>query len=150
MEEKQYDSVPVAKYLLAVANKNGKKLNATQLQKLMFIAYGFFLAKYEYAPLTESPKAWPFGPVFPRIQKHVNHNIEFSISEVPDEILNDNKLVDIINRVIGKYSNVPAGKLSAWSHEPNSPWYKTVGEGKAVNQEIPDEYIMNYFSKYNL
>lgn len=147
MENKQYDSVPVAKYMLSIA---GNKLNATQLQKLMFITYGFFLSKYGYAPLTETSKAWPFGPVFPRVQKHVNHNLEFTAEDVPVEILNDKKLTDIIGRVISKYSNVPAGKLSAWSHEPNSPWFKTVGEGKAISQEIPDEYIAKYFSNYNL
>jgi uncharacterized phage-associated protein len=45
METTKYDSVPVAKYLLALATEKGKNLNATQLQKLLFIAYGLFLQK---------------------------------------------------------------------------------------------------------
>lgn len=53
-------------------NKYGALLNKTQINKLLFICYGMYLAATGGKVLFEddTPKAWPYGPVFPRVYKN--------------------------------------------------------------------------------
>ena len=44
-DNKPYNSVTAAKYLLALAISKRKILNVTKTQKLLYIAYGYFLSK---------------------------------------------------------------------------------------------------------
>jgi uncharacterized phage-associated protein len=64
-----YDSVSVEELLKALGHESRLHLNVTQVQKILFILYGYYLAKYNHRILTEQPKAWPLGPVFPRVRK---------------------------------------------------------------------------------
>jgi uncharacterized phage-associated protein len=151
METTKYDSVPVAKYLLALATEKGKNLNATQLQKLLFIAYGFILTKIGEPILKEGPRAWPYGPVFPRVQKHVNLGFVYKLEDSEFEDLKKDKLLtEILNKVIDNYSVHSASKLSAWSHKEGSPWDVTVKSGGIKSQEIPDSLIMDYFKRFDI
>ncbi|MDQ3292209.1 MAG: DUF4065 domain-containing protein [Bacteroidota bacterium] len=147
-----YDSVTVANYLLALAYKKGIVLNVTKVQKLLFIAYGYFLAKYNQHLMNEPPRAWPFGPVFPKTRKQVNYS---KIIEVEDpalkEIASDPVVSDTLNRIIDKYSKFSASQLSDWSHMPGSPWDKTTKEASFTwDYPIPDEYIKEYFSNIEI
>lgn len=151
MKNTQYDSIPVAKCLLALANDKGVVLNATQLQKLLFIVYGVLLAKNGLPILTETPKAWPFGPVFPRLQKRVNTGQVYRLDD-PEilDVKKNTELTDVLNTVIDKYSVYTASKLTAWSHKENSPWELTVRNDGIKSQAIPDAYILEYFKKHSL
>lgn len=68
-KNKPYDSVLVANYLLALANEKGVILNTTKVQKLLYMAYGLLLAEKNRIITDEQPKAWPYGPVFPKTRK---------------------------------------------------------------------------------
>jgi uncharacterized phage-associated protein len=147
-----YDSVVAAKYMLALANRLGQNLNATKLQKLLFITYGYVLAIEGYNVFTESPKAWPFGPVFPRVQKQVKLDRVIKL-ENPEltEIQKDEFLTKLMEDVITKYAKFSATQLSEWSHESGSPWHQTTQEkGFDWNRPIKDEYIIDYFTKFNV
>ena len=65
MEEYKYNSVEVAKFIVATANNKHLSINMTKVQKLLYIAYGIFLAVKGYRLTNEHPQAWPYGPVFP-------------------------------------------------------------------------------------
>ena len=66
-----YDSVEIAKALRYVGQNNGYQFNQTQLNKLLYIAYGTLLVKKNERLTKERPSAWPYGPVFPRLQKNL-------------------------------------------------------------------------------
>ena len=69
MSTTAYDTITATSYIRAFAYKERLTLNVTQCQKILYIIYGYCLAKYDRVVFLESPKAWPFGPVFPISQK---------------------------------------------------------------------------------
>lgn len=147
-EQKSFDSVDGAKLLLAIANEKGQILNNTKLQKLLYIIYSYFLSQKNRQIFTETPKAWPYGPVFPRTRKKVDLGVIYRLNS-PDleDISKDLELVEMCNGVIDRYSKYTATQLSEWSHLKGSPWHKTTQhEDFKWGDFIPDEYIKEYFS----
>lgn len=148
MENIQYKSEVAANFLRALALQKGVNLNATQVQKLLYMAYGLFLAEGRKI-IDEQPKAWPFGPVFPRAQKKVNYNepIDLASPEL-SQIIQDSPLKQMFINLIEKFGNITATKLSNWSHEIGGPWYQTTKkDGFNWNIPIDDELITSYFRK---
>ena len=147
-----YDSVLGAKLLLALAYEKGFVLNVTKVQKMLYIIYGYFLAKENKQIFTETPKAWPYGPVFPRTRKRVDFGRVYRLDdEELKDIANNEELKKVFNEVIDKYAKFSAGQLSEWSHMEGGAWDKTVKTPDFDwNDEIPDEYISEYFSNINV
>ncbi len=146
-----YDSVIVAKYLLALAYSKNKVLNVTKVQKLLYMAYGFFLSDKDRVLMSESPKAWPYGPVFPRTRKKVNYSDIIPLnSEELVEIKKDVDIVNFFNILIDKYSKYTASQLSEWSHAKDGPWDLTTKQkGFNWNTPIDNKLIKDYFSTIN-
>jgi len=146
-----YDSVLIAKYLLAFAYSKGKVLNVTKVQKLLYMAYGFFLSDKDRILISESPRAWPFGPVFPRTRKKVNYSDIISVDSPEfSEIKEDKEVNEFFNTLIDKYSKYTASQLSEWSHAENGPWDLTTKQkGFNWNTPINNELIKDYFSTIN-
>jgi len=91
-----HDSVTAANYLRAYAYDKGVNLNVTQVQKLLFLAYGIGLAKFKTKLVGEEPKAWPYGPVFPRARKNFDTAPKLSDSALGD-IKQDSDAVSILS-----------------------------------------------------
>lgn len=125
-------------------------LNKTQMQKLLFICYGLSAAKNKIMFPDDTPKAWPFGPVFPRSYKNYDETVPADLSE------NDKKrfaeepdILRIVSYVVDNFHSYSATRLSEWSHRQGGPWFKTVfpeGGRTAWNREISTDEIKNYFS----
>ena len=125
MNEVQYKSEVAANFLRALANEKGVILNATQVQKLLYMAYGLFLAEGRKI-IEEQPKAWPFGPVFPRAQKKVAYNKQATLDDPELNVISEDQAIKLMfNDLIDKFGTVTATKLSNWSHEVGGPWHKT-------------------------
>lgn len=140
----QYNSIDMAAHIARICIMNNYNYNNTKIQKLLYCCYGCFLAKYNERLVDEHPRAWQYGPVFPRvfsfIQKKKDLMERTPITDLPNE--QENFLKNIIN-VFGKYNAVP---LSEWSHEKGSPWDQVVSE-HGLNQFIPDDIIQKYFKE---
>ncbi|WP_312311415.1 Panacea domain-containing protein [Empedobacter brevis] len=150
VELKQYDSVEGAKLLLALAYSEGIVLNVTKIQKMLYIVYAYYLSKKDFNIFSETPKAWPYGPVFPRTRNKVDFSKLYKIDDL-EEIKEDEDLKAIMKYVIKKYSNFSAGQLSDWSHMPNGPWDLTVKQpGFKWGDHIEDNYMKDYFEKYKI
>lgn len=144
-----YTSVDIARYIIAVANKKGKSINMTKLQKLLYITYGIYLAVNDSRLFEEHPQAWPYGPVFPTTRNRLLstdfYGITFSSSEFvalrSDQDIN--ALIDLVFRSFGDWT---ASQLTEWSHRNGSPWERTVElEGFTWGNRIPDDFIKPYF-----
>ena len=143
--EKGYDSNHVMAYIYKKCADNNVFVNVTKLQKLLYCCYGVILAKFDARLTQEHPKAWQYGPVFPRtfnawrrgeIQKADDRG--FSL-ECPPEWL---KWIDAAIRHYGKYS---ATQLSRWSHAQGSPWSEVTDNGKNLLGELDDFTIAKFF-----
>ena len=129
-------------------------LNKTQVNKLLFMCYGLFLAFSGEKLFSETPKAWPYGPVFPDVYKSYSLNrVPIYITEEKRKEFESNERAKrIFTQVVDKYCHVSAYDLSMWSHLRGGPWHKTVygingNENSGWNKEISDELIRNYFTK---
>lgn len=145
---RKYDSVEVARYMMAIANQKGIVLNVTKVQKLLFIVYGYFLAKHNRVLIDEQPKAWPFGPVFPRTRKHIDYGKIVNIDhEYIQSVKKDNDLTEFLNWLLDGSGDLTASELTEWSHKEGSPWHKTTKQKDFKwSDPIPDEYIREYFT----
>lgn len=133
-------------------------LNKTQMQKILFMCYGLYLACTGKKLFNDdTPKAWPYGPVFPRVNKRYNPNLTpTDLSESEKKMFIENKdALGIIVKTVDKCYKLSAQYLTNWSHKEGSPWNITLyGEdGKNQNIEwnkvIDDDLIKSYFIKHN-
>lgn len=145
-----YDSVLVARYIVAAANKRDIYINVTKVQKLLYIAYGVWLAIVSDIPFVkEKPQAWPYGPVFPKTRKHFLKNEFYSIDINSEEfagLKEDEDFVGLIDFVFQYWGELSAGQLTAWSHKEGSPWeLATYRDGFDWGDRMSDTAIKNYF-----
>lgn len=150
MEEHKYDSVTVAKYIVAKANEKNITVNITKVQKLLYIAYGIYLAVKESRLTDEHPQAWPYGPVFPRTRKALLKYPFLSAITLGDgafsTIREDNEVNSLLDLVFESFGDWSAQKLSEWSHQEGSPWDKAVQEDDFDwGHQILDGFIAPFF-----
>lgn len=141
-----FDSRDVAAYIAQQCRKKGISYNNTKIQKLLYCVYGVMLAKESFRICDESPKAWPYGPVFPKVFKYIHNgeNIDLYSFRLEKELPQDKK--DIIGAVLDFFGKFTASQLSGWSHKEGSPWSKAVSaEGAGWNVVVQDEDIIPYF-----
>jgi uncharacterized phage-associated protein len=143
-----YDSIDGAKFLRARAFEKNLSLNVTKVQKLLFIIYGFYQATRNHRIFNETPRAWPYGPVFPRTRKNEVFDTVFKSNDFP-RLLSDKTFVKIIDATLDSFGHLTATQLSEWSHSPDSPWEKTTRASNFKwDDEIPDEYIVLFFKGF--
>lgn len=147
------NSLDVASLIARLCHKRNYHYNNTKIQKLLYCCYGSVLAVFGQRLCDEYPRAWQYGPVFPRVFNYIKkrkgdialYHPDFSL---PDEL---RALLEKVIDIFGKYDAVP---LSKWTHKPGSPWDTVVnqldGEGGGLNNFIPDDLIANYFKSYVL
>lgn len=150
-DEYAYNSVTVATYIAALANNKRLGINMTKIQKLLYIAYGVYLAVKNSRLTNEHPQAWPYGPVFPTTRNKLLKKDLSSISldnEDLDKIKSDQEINSLLELVFSVYGKMNATYLSEWSHQDGSPWYYTVHSPSFKwGNVIPDPLIKEYFSK---
>lgn len=147
MEELGYDSLDIASYIKKKCQElNYSGINNTKIQKLLYCCYGATLVIENKRLCKEYPRAWNYGPVFPKVYSYISKNKKLEdISQVsfPDNIKN---ILDTVIAFFGKFSG---GQLSQWSHEEGSPWYNVITlQKQSIGSFIPDEDILEYFKRY--
>ena len=70
------DSIDVAAYVTKQCAQKNFFVNLTKIQKLVFCVYGAVLATSGERICKDHPKAWPHGPVFPRIYKYTKRHAD--------------------------------------------------------------------------
>lgn len=146
-----FNSVSMAKYIVARANQEHIGINMTKLQKLLYIAYGASLTILNKRLVDEHPQAWPYGPVFPTTRNKLK-GMEFSAITMDDaaiaEIKETQEVQQLITFVFEGFGRWYAHDLSTWSHQTGSPWDKTVhSDNFKWGRQISDDDIKDYFDR---
>ena len=140
------DSVLVAKAIQWMASTHEVSLNMSQVQAILYNAYGVWLATKGERLLTEHPQVWQYGPVFPRVFKHLKKNegtgqVEYDMikNECPDRF-------EFIRRCFQRFAWTSAGVLTSPHIADDSPWKKTKEENSdKLGVRIEDELIRQWF-----
>ena len=128
-----------------------------KLQKLVYYAYGWWLASHSDRLTTEPPQVWKHGPVFETLYHSLSnfkdnpvHNVQkdhpFKIAPRVDE--EDAEVCELVEFIWEKYGGFDSYQLSDRSHKVGSPW-RQVAESLSFRvpfrTEIPDNIIKAYF-----
>jgi len=138
----EVDSVEFAIYLNKKAKEKNLSVNVTKIQKWLYVCYGLYLAAYKKQLFNERPKAWDYGPAFPRVHKKQKKNAD-SLDGLKNNLSEkDLKVFDeIIDPTLEKFGNWTASQLVDWTHKDERAWdikYNKLGEryGSLDNHDI--------------
>lgn len=139
----QYDSIDMARHIITECKERDiNDVCNTKINKLLYCVYGVYLALYDNEILTEQPKYFPYGPVFPRVLKEYDELVK-----QPIKLELDDNLKEIINIVLNTFGKASAAKLSVWSHQKNSPWDKMKQKEAKYSDPLNPLDVRDYFRK---
>lgn len=133
-----------------------------QVQKLAYLAHGFYIAFYGKPLLNEMVEAWKYGPVIPSLYHEfkewgrdsikrfaLDYHPEtygFTKPEIPADAAYASAK-SVIEEVVEKYGNLSATELYNLTHEANGPWDRAYEEGihgKDISNDLIQEYFANW------
>lgn len=133
----------------------GKFVTQMKLQKLVYFAQGYHLAKYHTPLIKENFQAWLYGPVIPEIYKDFKlygsqpiTDTAFFMPSDPEKApyLLDTEAADTINYTWEVLKDFSAMSLSNWTHQSNTPWAKVYDPDKR-STPISNDDIKQYFER---
>jgi uncharacterized phage-associated protein len=133
----------------------GKPVTQMKLQKIVFFAHGYHLAKYGEPLIQEDFEAWQFGPVVPDIY---NEYKMFGRDPIRlDKKALDEQLATLspearhsIDFSWNATKNLSAATLSTWTHKKGSPWemvYKPYSISIPIDNHVIGGYFKNLIEK---
>jgi len=160
-----YTAKQVANEFIELAKRDRRQLTPMQLQKLVYFAYGWYLAITGERLMNEYVEAWQWGPVIPSLYSEFKvygsgpisalaaeysyHGLKFT-THFPRVQSEDPARDEFARRVIAKvweiYGRFSGVQLSTMTHAANSPWSQTY-EQDVRGKDIPDEVIKRYFQQ---
>lgn len=102
-------------------NSEREGITNLKLQKILYFAQAYYLAKVKKPLFSEDIEAWEYGPVVPKIyRRYKKHGSNPLIAEKDTSALSfaDRERIGVVWDMFGKYS---AGRLVAITHA-NEPW----------------------------
>lgn len=157
-EQMELTSIDYARLIQYAAQKlHMVLLNKTQINKILFYVYGVYYAETGKVLFEDdSPKVWPYGPVFPRVNKRINTSEIISFDKDTIRKFNKNtKAMVLVRKAVDAMYDMSAVSLTKWSHQEGAPWYNTLyikdEDGNIVSQKnwntpIELSEIESYFS----
>lgn len=138
-----YTPQHVANFFLDRAEEEGISLTQLKLMKLVYIAYGWYLAITGEKLFIENIQAWKHGPVIPSLYHEFKHfgsqpiegratsfdweSLDTSIPRIPQS---DETTLNVLSLVWDVYKRFTGSALVRKTHEEGSPWAKAYKEGE--------------------
>lgn len=144
-----HNALEVANAFLRLAKRENKPLTNMQLQKLVYIAHGFYLALLNDPLFDDEIEAWDFGPVIPNLYHKLK---KYGAGEVTDVLPVENEIESnspeskIIDTVWDSYKEYSAEELSAMTHNNATPWNQVWKKGER-HSIIPDAIIRSHYER---
>src|SRR5258707_13212925 len=140
-----YSAISIANQFLNLAERDSKPLTNMQVQKLTYIAHGFYLAFTERPLFSEQVEAWDWGPVvrplYRALRRYGAGKVTDLIPEYDPLDLGKNALT-IIEKVWQAYGKYSGFQLSNITHRPGSPWSQA---REQMSDIIPNDTIRAYY-----
>ncbi len=142
-----YSPVQVANRFVMLGNQHMNPLTHMQLQKLTYIAHGYYLALTGRPLINEPVSAWKYGPVIPGMYDAFK---DFGNRPVTNPVMSpygmgvfDPQAESVIGAVYQYYGNKGGIELSTLTHLPGTPWSRAYNGFSSTI--IPDGVIKSYY-----
>lgn len=136
----------VTQAIISAINEKKYSLNITKLQKLLYITYGIYLAKYGKLLFEDDKPCYlPHGPVFLNILKSFRYDtfegISYNNSNIPKDVS------EIIDAVVSTFGQYQARSLVDWLHREDTAWSKLEKKRAKYGEELQEKDIKNEFKE---
>ena len=141
-----YSAIQIADFFIEKHMKDKEKpIEPIELQKLVYISYGWYWALQKKELFKDEIQAWKYGPVIPAVW-HVFRNQGDKI-EKPSGMETDPPLDEITKKMLDvvyeAYIDQGSSKMISITHAPGTPW-SSVYNGER-ERKIPKEVIWKYY-----
>ncbi|MDV3198479.1 MAG: DUF4065 domain-containing protein [Vigna little leaf phytoplasma] len=133
--------------------KKDPTINKTKIQKLLYYAQGYYLAKYNQVLFEEPIEAWPYGPVISAVYaetllQEIQPSFRyFDFSSRMTNIALTKEQKEILEQVFHDLGRLSAAQLSEKTHK-EEPWRNTYNAHKLYSEcEIKPSILRNFFKK---
>ncbi|WP_176557783.1 Panacea domain-containing protein [Sporolactobacillus terrae] len=117
----------VANKILQLADKENIGISNLKLQKLLYFAQAYSIAKTGDPLIDQDFEAWTYGPVVPSIYRKYKEYGYHSIPKSNEKINLDDNQNEIINTVFSQLGNMNPFDLVDITHK-HKPWKKRYGQ----------------------
>lgn len=132
---------------LAQGNENDTITNM-RVNKLVYFAQAWFLARYDIPLFSEEIEAWDYGPVIPALyQKYKTYgknNIESVSDDYSPDIFSTEEL-ETLKDVFIYYGKFSTTELVNRTHQKGGPWYMVTSVKNRNTNIITKESLRNYY-----
>ena len=140
------DSVLLAKALHHMALIEGLQLTMSQIQTILYIAYGVRLAKHGERLTEEHPQMWQYGPVFPRVYAKLKKDPSDGFEEYDTLLCQYPDRFSYLSNCFRRFAWTKACILTSPHISTGSPWSDT----RKANPDrwavrIEDDLIRKWF-----
>ncbi len=140
---KSYNVVDIARYIINYSNDNNFPITNLKLQKLLYYVQANFLIDRNKPCFAQDIVHWRHGPVvteaYSEFRKYFNDNIS-DRQKIDIDLIEYNDR-DLIERVVKAYKDITPWDMVAKTHE-ETPWNNT-----ERNEIMKNNDIKNYFQK---
>lgn len=144
------NALTIANAIIEKCRQKGiNDINITKLHKLLYIVYGTYLYVQNSKLFDELPAYFQYGPIFKSLQKAYKKE-ELALKgerNIDTEVLNNDNLNEVIDKVIDTFGKYSAQQLSNWSHRDGSAWSKVDKMSDFWGVDIDEDLIKGEFAK---
>lgn len=142
----ELDSVILAKSLRHMAVIEGIDLTQSQIQTILYIAYGVRLATKNERLTSEHPQMWQYGPVFPRAYNRLRKDSTDGTDEYYSLKTDHPNIFKYLENCFRRYAWTKACILTSPHLSEGSPWSDTRRSNPdRWGVRIEDELIREWF-----
>ena len=142
----ELDSVLLAKVLRHMAVIEGIDLSQSQIQSILYIAYGVRLAQKNVRLMSEHPQVWQYGPVFPRAYNKLRKDAGDGTDEYYSLKADHPDIFKYLENCFRRYAWTKACVLVAPHLSEGTPWAQTrKSNPDRWGVRIEDELIRDWF-----
>ncbi len=146
----------VARYFLYKAKDTTQQheIDSMKLNKLVYIAYGWYAGLKGKPLFEELPQVWKYGPVVPSVYHEFKHFGRAPIDpeeegfKDPGLFITDPDVWEFLDKIWEVYGKYTAIELSQRTHRKGTPWdimWNHRGGMTTYSLDIPFEEVKKYY-----
>ena len=121
----EIDSFTLGRIIRYMGMAEAHPLNMSQIQIILYISYGVWLASTGERLTSEHPQVWQFGPVFPRAYNKLRKDSESGQEEYESMKKSNPAIVEFLNSQFHRFGWMTASAASGPHVAAGTPWART-------------------------